>query len=280
MKTLLVPVDLNATSINTVGFAAAWAAHYDYKRIILLKTFYDNIFSHIVVSAEYGAVNQDFMLTHRDEAMAQLQALAETITTATGNAASVVIATSEAPLLRAVMEMISEEAPEMVLLGSNPAESDSLVYRNIIPIAKASPVRVMVVPATYAYQPVDKALVPCDFQAMHELDKLNKLKASPRWADTRLLVLNVDPEEHYLHPDEEFKQVEADLHEYLKNFSHELFYRNDKDTIGSIIDFANANEVKLIIALPGKHSFLYTLTHKSISEAIYRAAAVPVVILK
>ncbi|SEW51732.1 universal stress protein [Chitinophaga arvensicola] len=276
MKTLLVPVDLNATTLNTVRFAAAWASHYDYQRIILLKTFYDNIFSNIVMSAEYGAVNQDFMQSHREEAMTQLQLLAQTI----GSAIKVEIAISEAPLLRAVMEVISEETPEMVLLGSNPGDSDGLVYRNIIPIAKVSPVRVMVVPAGYVYQPVSKALVPVDFQAMHELDKLNKLKASPRWADTRLLVLNVDPEEHYKHPDEEFREVESDLHEYLKNFQHEVFYRNDKDTISSIIDFAATNDIKLIIALPGKHSFLYTLTHKSISEAIYRAATVPVVILK
>lgn len=280
MKTLLVPVDLNATTADTVLFAAAWAEHYEYERIILLKTFYNNVFSDIVVSAEYGAVSHDFMQPQREEATAQLEALAQQITAVAGPAMKVVIALSETPLLRAVMELIHAEQPEMVLLGSNPADSDSPVYRNIIPIAKASPVRVMVVPAGYSYRAVKNALVPCDFEAMHELDKLNKLKASPRWSGTRLMVLNVDPDAHYQHPDEDFKETEANLHAYLKNFNHEIFYRDDKDIISSIIDFATENAVELIIALPGKHSFLYSLTHKSISEAIYRAAQVPVVILK
>lgn len=280
MKTLLVPVDFSTTSTETIPFAAAWSKHYEYKRVILLKTFYHNVFSDIVVSAEYGAVNQDFMQTHREQTMEHLEALAQQIRDTAGEDIQVAIAVSEVPLLRAVMEIIHEEAPDMVMLGSDHGDSDSLISRNIIPIAKASPIRVMVVPAGFTYQPVKNALVPADFNALHALDKFNKLKASPVWAATRLMVLNVDPEEHYKHPDEQFKEDEYNLHEYLKNFNHELYYRNDKNILSAIIDFTETNDVQLIIALPGKHSFLYSLTHKSISEAIYRAAKLPVVILK
>ncbi len=53
MKTLLIPVDFTATTDNAVTFGAAWAKRYAYERIILLKTFYDNVFDNIVVSAEY-----------------------------------------------------------------------------------------------------------------------------------------------------------------------------------------------------------------------------------
>lgn len=279
MKTLLVPVDFSTTSDNTIRFAAAWCAQYEYKRVILLKTFYQNVFSDIVVAAEYGAVNQDFMQHHREEAGARLEAMSQTIK-ATDATISVAISFSELPILRAVMEMIREENPEMVMLGSDHNDSDSLIARNVIPIAKASPVRVMMVPAGFAYEPVKNALVPVNFKTIHELDKLSKLKASPTWAATRLMVLNVDPEEHYAHPDDQFREDEQHLHEYLKNFHHELYYRNDRDILQSIIGFTTTNEVQVIIALPGKRSFLYALTHKSISEAICRSAKVPVIILK
>ena len=278
MKTLLVPVDFSTTSEETIHFTAAWSQHYEYKRVILLKTFYQNVFSDIVISAEYGAVSHDFMESHRAEAMEHLEALSQKIRAAAD--VTVQVAVSELPLLRAVMEIIHEEAPDMVMLGSDHGDGDSLISRNIIAIAKASPVRVMMVPAGFTYVPVKNALVPADFNALHALDKLNKLKASPVWAATRLMVLNVDPEKHYEHPDEQFREDEYNLHEYLKNFNHELYYRNDKDIISSIINFTASNDVQLIIALPGKHSFLYSLTHKSISEAIYRSAKVPVIILK
>ncbi|NLR57587.1 universal stress protein [Chitinophaga polysaccharea] len=280
MKTLLVPVDFSDTSVATIRFAAAWAQDYEYKRIILLKTFYQNVFSDIVVSAEYGAVNHDFMEDHRQEAMTHLERLSNVIVGIAGDM-RVDIVTSKVPILRAVIALIREESPEMVMLGSEHGADDSLISRNVIAIAKASPVRVMVVPSGYRYRPVRNALVPCDFNALHSLDKLNKLKASPHlWERTHFMVLNVDPEEHYLHPDEQFREDERNLHEYLKDFHHELHYRNDKDILGSIINFTAAHEAQLIVALPGKHSFLYYLTHKSISEALCRSARVPVVILK
>lgn len=278
MKTLLIPVDFSTTSEATIHFAAAWSQHYEYKRVILLKTFYQNVFSDIVVSAAFGAVSHDFMESHREETMEHLETLSQKIRAAAD--VTVQIAISELPLLRAVMEIIQEETPDMVMLGSDHGDSDSIISRNIIPIAKASPIRVMVVPAGFTYVPVKNALVPADFNALHALDKLNKLKASPVWAATRLMVLNVDPEEHYEHPDDQFREDEYNLHEYLKNFNHELFYRNDKDIISSIINFTATNDVQLIVALPGKHSFLYALTHKSISDAICRSAKVPVIILK
>ncbi|MGO4294480.1 universal stress protein [Chitinophaga sp. RAB17] len=278
MKTLLVPVDFSTTSEETIHFAAAWSQRYEYKRVILLKTFYQNVFSDIVMAAEYGAVSHDFMESHREEAMDHLGALSRKIKDAAD--VRVEIAISELPLLRAVIEIIHEETPDMVMLGSDRGNADSLISRNIIPIAKASPIRVMVVPAGFTYQPVKNALVPADFNALHTLDKLNELKASPVWAATRLMVLNVDPEEHYIRPDDQFREDELHLHEYLKNFKHELYYRNDKDILSSIINFTATNDVQLIIALPGKRSFLYSLTHKSISDAICRAAKVPVIILK
>jgi nucleotide-binding universal stress UspA family protein len=40
------------------------------------------------------------------------------------------------------------------------------------------------------------------------------------------------------------------------------------------------NPVQLIIALPGRHSFLYHLTHQNIQQGILRNAQKPVLILK
>jgi hypothetical protein len=50
--------------------------------------------------------------------------------------------------------------------------------------------------------------------------------------------------------------------------------------MNGILNFTQTKDVQLIVALRGKRSFLYYLTHKSISEAIYRNAKEPVLILK
>ena len=74
--------------------------------------------------------------------------------------------------------------------------------------------------------------------------------------------------------------AEAGLHDYLKNFNHEIYYAEDKNVIRGILDFQRINKMQLMIALPGSYSFLYSLTHKSISEALCKNTVLPVMILK
>ena len=282
MKTLLIPVDFTDTSDNAVAFAAEWCKRYKYERVILLRTFYDNVFDHIVLSAEYAPVSQEYRQEERQETMERLESLSERLSSLAGNDIEVHTMVSEIPLLRAILSVIKEEQPEMLLVGSDnfSYSSGSFIAGNLIPIVKASPIRVLIVPAGYNYKPVETALVPIDYNMLDVLDKFNNLETSPLWSDTKLLVLNVDAKERYLHPDETFNKKESDLHEYLKGFNHEIRYSNDKNIMNGILNFTQENDVQLIVALRGKRSFLYYLTHKSISEAIYRNAKEPVLILK
>src|ERR1700709_1493206 len=100
MKTLLVPVHFTATSENTVNFAAEWSQRYDYKRIILLKTFYDSMFENLIMSAEYANVNQDYLNRFRNEGEEQLQDLCRRLSQKVGSGVQVTTAISEFPLLR------------------------------------------------------------------------------------------------------------------------------------------------------------------------------------
>jgi len=283
MKTMLIPVDFTATSNNAVSYAVEWAKAYDYKRIILLKTLYDSMFDSLIPSVDYVRVNQDYMVKEREEATQQLKAMCRELIAKVEPDIKVSLAVSELPLLRSILEMIEDEKPELIVAGSDNYNysSESFIAGNVIDIARTSPVRTLIVPSHYQYQPVQQALVPVDFNTINSLNKLHRYQtATPQWREKKLLVLNVDPKERYLHPDEEFKNAENALHQYLQNFPHEVYYSNNKNIINGIIDFSRGHEAQLIIALPGKHSFLYSLTHKSISEALYRNAKRPVLILK
>jgi len=281
MKTLLIPVDFTPTSDNAVNFAAAWSQRYGYERIILLKSFYDSMFETIAVSEGFASVSPDGMNTDREVVAKQLREQCHDLAAKTPGI-QVVTAVSEEPLMRAMVEILQREKPELIIIGSDNYRysSDSFVSNNLIGIAKVSPTRVLIVPANYTYEPVTEALVPIDFNTLETIDKVNSLHSSPYWHDIQLHVLNVDAKESYLHPDGKFQERENRLHGYLKNFPHQIHYRNEKNVISGIKNFINEHAVQLIIALPGKHSFLYNLTHSSIHEAIYRNARQPVLILK
>ena len=283
MKTMLIPVDFTDTSDNAVSYAVEWCRAYDYNRIILLKTMYNTMFDELIPSANYVHVCQDYMEKDREEATVKLKSLCKGVIAKVESGIKVSFALSELPLLRSILEIVEKEKAELIVMGSDNYDysSDSYVAGHVIDIARTSPVRILIVPSHYQYQPVRQALVPINFNSVGFLSKLHSYQAAtPKWREKKLLVLNVDPKGRYLRPDGEFRKAENALHEYLQGYQHEVYYSNNKNIINGIIEFSKEHEVQLIVALPGEYSFLYSLTHKSISEALYRNADKPVLILK
>lgn len=240
------------------------------------------MYENLIMSAEYANVNQEYLNINREDEKEQLDIVCKSLVKKIGNTIKVQTAVSELPLLRSIIEIIEYEKPELILLGSDTTNNlnEAYISGNVISIARLSPVRVLIVPSTYTYQPVYEALVPCDFNALSTINKINSLRTVPQWHDVLITVLNVDAKQRYLNPDEKFRETENSLHGYLKNFRHEIHYVPDKNVINGILNFKKINQVQLMIALPGQYSFLYSLTHKSISEALYRNARLPVMILK
>jgi hypothetical protein len=282
MKTMLIPVDFTAESENAIDFAAKWGRRYNYERIILLRSFYTSMYESVIMGGEFANVDQDYLNKNRMYEKEQLNNLCKQLDEKTGSNIKVQSAITELPLLRGIVHMVKTEQPVMILLGIDNSNylNESLISGNVISLAKISPVRVLIVPKDYTYTLVKKALVPCNFSAIEKLNKLNHLRASPQWKEVQLMVLNVDPKKRYLNPSRKFMETEKTLHSYLQNFHHQIYYVDDSDVIKGILYFEKINEVQLIIALPGESSFLYSLTHKNISEAIYRNAKLPVMILK
>ena len=279
MKTLLVPVDFTSTSDNASEFALAWCMNFEYNHIILLKTFNSSIFDNVLPTTEYINVSQE----HRKNEIEMLRNRRQTLIDLLDPGVKVSTVVSERPLLRSIIDILESEKIELIVIGSDHfgLSKNSFISSQIVEIAKASPVSVLIVPSICRYQVIQKVLVPVDFQSIGFLERLGRHEVkSTQWFDKELMILNVDPKEKYLHRDEAFERNENSLHGYLKNFRHEVHYSNDKSILNGIINFLNTHQADLVVALPGRHSFLYSLTHKSISEALYRGTPKPVLILK
>jgi nucleotide-binding universal stress UspA family protein len=279
MKTILIPVDFTRTSDNALEFAMAWCRDFEYNHIILLRNFYSSIFDNVLPTTEYVNVSQE----HRKNDMEMLHLRRQTFIDMSGPGVKVSIAVSEKPLLRSILEILDTEKTDLIVLGSDhfSHSENSFIASQIIEIAKASPVNVLIVPSVCKYEDIKKVLVPIDIQLIGFLERLERFGVkSTKRLDRQLMILNVDPKEKYLHRDDALERNENSLHSHLKNFRHEIHYSNDKSILNGITHFLNEHPADLVVALPGKHSFLYSLTHKSVSEALYRNTAKPVLILK
>ena len=277
MKTIVIPVDHSVAAENAIKYGAAFSAATENERIILLQSLYVPIYAQCIPSIDYVQVSDKIMTEDRTSLDAELQLTAQRLREKVKAGVIVETIISEEALARALNELSNEQQPDLIIAGvcCETDEDDSFVESQVIRIAKTSTVPVLIVPSNVSYQPIENALLPCDFSTVSSVNLLKNLRHTYLWLHPKLLVLNVAP-------DGKYRQTANEdlLEDILSNYQYEVYYSSSKNVLKGILEFQEQNEVQMIIALPGKHSFFYSLTHKSISEAITQNANLPVLILK
>ena len=278
MKTILIPVDFSDTCLNTLKYAADLSRAIQVDRIVLLKSYYVSMYEELLPSTDFVQQSAESIQGNRQAQEQQLLVVSKQLLQKCNPGIQIKIVSSNEPLLRAVHQQITKEKPDLLLLGTDgDANNESHVGQQVVSIAKISPVPVLIIPPNAQHQALEYALVPCDFAAVTRLNILKDLRSLHLTSNPKLLILNVDPKQNHL--DHEKEHTEA-LKDVLESYNYKVYYANDQDTVKGIINFADSNQVHLIIALPGKHSFFYNLTHQSITHALAVNSHQPILILK
>ncbi|RKE82035.1 universal stress protein [Chryseobacterium sp. AG363] len=280
MRTILVPLDFTSTTENAVRIAADWAKAYEYQNIILLKTAGESEFDYLHIAEGHSFVNEESVnnLLQRTELL-----FAQLMKIVAEKSAEIKVSKvlSDWTLTRSINELLKNEpSVELIILGSDDQTSttESFVSEHIISIARTSPVKTLIVPHSYHYTPVKNIFIPCDIKGIKRLERLFNHKSVIHKQDVRLSFLNINSREK--EDESQKKELEDYIREHLTEIPSSIHYSHDENIIRGILNFAASDKADLIIALPGKHSFLYYLASRSISEGIYQNTHQPVLILK
>jgi nucleotide-binding universal stress UspA family protein len=284
MRTILLPVDFSTASHNAARYAAQLSASPEFQigRIILLNSYFVSLYEQILPTPDLVLVGRQEILEKRGGLRKRLQVLRDEILPIVGQAVTVETMESSEPLLRSILGTIADRKPDLLLVGSNDSADTTVseIADYVIGIARISPIPVLIVPGEKQFEGIQKVLLPCDFRNLACLDPLKVFQEVAWWRHRKVMVINVDPTFRRSEPDNRFRAVSASLEKYLAGIDHELHYSDESDTLSGILQFAQAGRADMIIALPGKHSFFYSLTHRSISQALVRNGEMPVLILK
>ncbi|MDQ1803175.1 universal stress protein [Chryseobacterium sp. CKR4-1] len=282
MRTILVPVDFTSTTENAVKLAAEWATQYQYTHIILLKTSQESEFDYLHIAEGHLLVNEENVNSLIKSTELLLSKLTGIITEKSPEV-TVLKTVSEWTLTRSINELLKDQpSVELIVLGSDDQASsgNSFVSENIISIARTSPVKALIVPNGYTYSTIKNILIPCDINSITKLDRLFHHKSIIEQMDVRLMFLNINTRKGIDDNEDKKRDLEKYIHQYLTKIPSTIHYYYDENIINGILTFASSNRTDLIIALPGRHSFLYYLASRSISEGIYQNVNQPVLILK
>jgi nucleotide-binding universal stress UspA family protein len=243
MKKMLVLVDFSAPSINAVTYAADLAGDRGGDEIVLVANLHVPLFEQIVPTPDLIQVGAADINSRREAMMGQLEELRSRVEKRLTRNSSVRVAIGALPLLRSVLEQVAKEDPSLVIIGSShDTREDCSIGRQIVPLVKLIPVPVLVIPPKSSYRPISQALVAG----------------------------SVEPP----------PGTKESLSYLLKDATYQLYALKGKDILQGVIKAAEEKKAQLIIALPGRHSFLYNLTHQDILHGIVLNATTPVLILK
>jgi nucleotide-binding universal stress UspA family protein len=277
MKTLLIPVDFSDASENVLKYAADFSCDAHIEHIVVLKSFHISVYAELYPSADFVQLTTEEINEERQKVVADLKTLTKELLRKCNPLTKIKTVISDLPLVRAIHQSIEQEQPYMIMIGSDNDLADSYHGEQLIAIAKTSTIPVMIIPNHTHYKKIEKALVPCDIAAISKLGALKSFSDPTKFLHPQLLVLNVGPsKEHTTDRD----QLSEELAEPLKDYEYKVYHAEDNDVERGILGFADKQHVQLIIALPGKYSFFYNLTHKNITKALALNSHRAVLILK
>jgi len=282
MKKVLIPIDFTRSSNNAISYAVALSEHSPIKQIILVVNVYITEFEQLMPSADFIQFTMDKVQAVNGQLKTQFEDLKSTLLKRLKPEVRVSFILSKMPFLQSVRELIKKEKPDLLVVGSNHsgATEESYISDHLIKVARTSVIPVLIVPALAKYQPIKNALVPFNLSNFAGISLIKRLDSLKNWSPPKLLLLNVDNTLAVLVKDDLTCKVAEQIGSHLQNYSYQFYYSEEKDVLKSINHFSYENDLQLIIALPGEHSFLYNLTHRSITKGLARNNYKPVLILK
>lgn len=235
MKTVIVPVDFSATSVN--------AAHYAAK---LLERSYDTglILYHMYEKKDHEASANKELEGLKNELARTSPLRIETIAVHGGDLIDEierVVHHRHSSLV--VMGITGRTGLEQVFIGSNTLK---LIERNITPV--------LVVPPGAAFKDVKNVALTSDFKDVRMTTPSVPIKSLLELFRPVLHIVNVDSG-HYVSITEEYQKEKAILQQMFSDYRPEFYFIGRYDFFEAIQQFTNDKSIDILITIPRRHSF-------------------------
>ena len=270
MKTIIVPTDFSPAAINAMHYAL-YMAQVINAGIVLLHVYqlpvsYNNsdIPLPLVDIGELERINV--------ERLQELKDLAErTFSGALQISAEVKLG----DLADELEAMCASIQPFAVVMGTR---GSGFVERLLVGSATLSVIRrltwpVLVVPPGTIFKGIQKIGLACDFKKVVETTPADHIKEWVRTFGASMSILNVDDKKH---ASADAKDQHDLLHGLLEETRPQYFFIGNPDVEKGIHEFAENNNLDLLIVIPRKHHLLDSLFQKSHTRDLAFHSHIPI----
>ncbi len=266
MKTIIVPTDFSPVSLNAVNFAADMAIAIDAS--ILLFHVYNIPVSYSDVPVVLVSVEE-----MKKSSETQLEDLKQKVLHVTSGKVKVYAESKMGNTVDELEELCKRIQPFAVVMG---AKGKTGLEKVVFGSTTLTAIRhitwpVICVPPGREYgKGIKKIGFACDFRQVVETTPVKFIKQIVKEFNAELHILNVDYKEKHFRPDT--PEQSFLLHNMLEEFKPQYHFINHADIEDGINEFAETNNLDIVIAIPKKHKLLEGIfKHSSTKDLVFHS---------
>ncbi len=270
MKTVIVLTDFSPAALNATNYAADMALAI--KANILLFHVYQLPLS--VSDTPIVLLSVEEMKEAAENKLAQLKKELEHITS---GALEILTEARLGNLSDEAEDCCKKSEPFAVVMGTkgHSAVERALFGSNTITVIKHLSSPVICVPIGKEYGlGIKKIGLACDFREVKEATPVPVIKTLVKEFQAELYLLNVDHDNHQFKA--ETPEQSVLLHTAFEELNPQYHYLENRDIEDGINEFAETNNLDLVITIPKKHKLLEGLFKKSSTKQLVFQSHVPV----
>ncbi|MEO6290248.1 MAG: universal stress protein [Ginsengibacter sp.] len=271
MKTIIVPTDFSPAALNAVNYAAYMAKAID-AELLLFHAF--NPF--IVYTEVPPLIDPNILKKNAESSIGQLKKQFEH---KYGNRLNIRAAVKMGPFINELESVCEDIQPYAVVMGSQGSSASDYRFfgSNSVQAMQQLKWPVITVPRGAQFSKVKKIGLSFDFENETDRDHLKGIKKMVHDFNAELHVLNIS-KKHQHTPHTIFEL--GLLMEMLAPLNHEYHFIVNENIDEGIIDFAEKNNIDLLVVMPKRHNLLDKLIHRSHTKQLVLHSHVPVMALQ
>lgn len=272
MKTIIIATDFSPVALNATNYGVDMALAIN-ASVLLVHVFqvpvsYNN---NMDVPLPIIDVNQIEEINRE-----KIQTLKEQLLHITSNKLQVDTEVRMGMLTDELEEISGKIKPFAIVMGNKGggAVERLLVGSSALSAIKNITTPVVIVPSGATFNGIKKIGFACDLKKIEEATPVDYLKEWATTFDARLDILNVDHNKDSFSP--EVKEKTSFLQSLLGDIKTGFFFINNENVEDGINEFAESNNVDLLLVVPRKHNLFERLFQKSHSSDLVFHSRIPI----
>ena len=271
MKTILVATDFSSAALNAANYAADMALAINADLLLLYVYQLPVSYSEVPIPINEG----DFM----EDAEKSINELKKQLSRRTGGKLNIDTEVRMGVFFRQELETVCEDVkPYTVVMGSQGTTAAEHLFfgSHALYAMKHLMWPLIAVPPGATFSSIKKIGLACDYNNVLITTPLDEIKLLVHDFNAELHVLNTGKKQ-VSNPDVDFES--GLLKEMLSPLNPDYHFITSEYTDEAIMNFAEKNNIDLLIVLPKRHDLLDKLIHKSHTKQMVLHCHVPVMAL-